>query len=320
MKIKPKKCPICAFNKSEFIITTPVQMQNCDKLYEFHRCNSCKTIFLFNPPNNSELSQYYSSEYLPYSAKNSWGKYKYFVNLGQNKIDKKRVKIANKFIKNNNINYNVLDFGCGNPTFLRALNKKKNLTCVGLDINSHGWQNKHSDFKNIKLIAGNINEINFNQKFDLITLWHALEHEFQPRDLILLFNRITNDNATLIVEVPNYHSFTRWFQKKYWGGFHTPRHSIIYTEQTLKRMLESLGWKLEKIYPYGTMDSFTLWWLGYFEKIRIKNSANEMQLEKYFWHYLFLKILSFPFFMFEKFFSFGIMLAIFKKDNEFMLK
>ena len=82
-------------------------------------------------------------------------------------------------------------------------------------------------------------------------------------------------------------------------------------------MIENYGWKLEKIYQYGTMDSFTLWWLGHFEKSRIKKNKKEIQLEKYFWNYLILKLLLFPFFLFERLFSFGVMTAVFRKKQNY---
>ncbi len=313
MKNTSKNCPVCDYNDSKFLITTPVQMQNSEKLYSFHKCLNCEAVFLFNHPDKDGILKYYNSDYLPYLGENSWGKYKKFVKIGQNRIDKKRVKLVLKMLKNRDISYNILDFGCGNPTFLKELNLKTNANCIGFDINSHGWINKNEEYKKIKLLSGNINEINFNTKFNLVTLWHALEHDFHPKDLILLLNKITTDNSLLIIEVPNYNSFTRWAQNKYWAGFHTPRHSVVYTNETIKQMVENHGWKLEKIYKYGTMDSFTLWWLGHFEKSRIKKNKKEIQLEKYFWNYLILKLLLFPFFLLERFFSFGVMIAIFRK-------
>ena len=312
------KCPICEFNDSEFVIATPVQMQNSDKLYSFHKCLNCEIIFLNNPPNNEEMSKYYNSDYLPYLGEYSWGKYKKFVKMGQNRIDQKKVKLALKVFKNIDINYNVLDFGCGSPTFLKKLNQKTNANCIGFDINSHGWLNKNEEYTKIELISGSLSKIEFNKKINLVTLWHSLEHDFNPKDLILLLNKITADNALLIIEVPNYNSFTRWTQKKYWGGFHTPRHSVVYTNETIKKMIENLGWTLEKKYQYGTMDSFTLWWLGHFEKMRAQKNKNEIKIEQYFWNYLILKILLFPFFMLERFFSFGIMTAVFRKKNNWI--
>ena len=316
MKSTTNKCPICEYSESELVITTPVQMQKSDKLFSFHKCLNCESIFLFNPPSKEQIGQYYNSNYLPYFEENSWGKYKVFVKMGQNMIDKKRVKLVLKKIKNLNKNFNILDFGCGNPTFLKKLNQKTNANCIGFDINSHGWENKKEDYEKIKLISGNSNKIDINIKFNFVTLWHALEHDFHPKELIKLINKITTDDATLIVEVPNYNSLTRLVQKKYWSGFHTPRHSVVYTNESLKSFIEHFGWKTEKIYQYGTMDSFTLWWLGYFEKITKNLNRSELKLEKYFWNYLILKILLSPFFLFEKFFSFGIMTAVFKKKRD----
>lgn len=242
MKNTPTPCPICKCIDSQSVITTPVHMQKSAQLYSFHKCLNCGSIFLSDPPSAEEMSQYYNSDYLPYLGEKSWGKYKNFVKVSQTKLDQKRVKTVLKIDKKIGENYNILDFGCGNPTFLNQLKRKTNANCIGFDINPNGWENRKDDYKEIELIYGDLNKISFPHKFNLITLWHTLEHEFHPVELILFFNKITTNHATLIVEVPNYHSFTRWAQKKYWGGYHTPRHSVVYTPETLKIMMEKLGW------------------------------------------------------------------------------
>lgn len=313
MKKLDNACLICGHNESKYVIKTPVQMQKSEKLFSFHKCLNCGIVFLFNPPSNEEIGQYYSSNYLPYFDNNSWGKYSIFVKIGQNNIDKKRVSLVLKEIKKNEEEFKVLDFGCGNPTFLKKLKEVTKVSCTGFDINPLGWENKKKDYENINLISGDVSQLNTNTKFNLVTLWHALEHSFYPNELIKLIYKMTTDDATVVIEVPNYNSCTRWAQKKYWAGYHTPRHSVIYTDKTLKQLVENFGWNVEKIYKYGTMDSFTLWWLGHFEKITQKLNKSEIKLENYFWNFLVLKFLLFPIFLFEKFFSFGIMTVVLKK-------
>ncbi len=197
---------------------------------------------------------------------------------------------------------------------MSKLQKISNTNCVGFDINSYGWDTNKELYQKIKLFSGTKEEINFERKFHTITLWHSLEHEFEPRELLTFLNKITTHDATLVIEVPNYNSLTRLIQNKYWAGYHTPRHSVVYTPETLKRLLEDFGWKVEKFYKYGTMDAFTLWWLGQLEKTASKKKITKVNLEKYFFNYLLFKIILLPFFLFEKLFSFGIMTVVFKKD------
>ncbi len=315
MQDKFQLCPLCNKSDSKQILVSQVQMQKCDKSYCFHKCSNCSLVYLFNPPDKNEINEFYSPSYLPYLGSKSFGKYSKLVKLGQDNIDKKRVNIVLNNFKKIDKNSRVLDFGCGNPSFLNSLQSKTKSTCIGYDLYPHGWSNQSEEYKNINLISGSIEELKALKKFNLITLWHTLEHEFHPNNLLNLFNKITEDDAIIIIEVPNYNSITRLIQNSYWAGYHTPRHSNVFTPNTLVKMMKRNGWNLEKMSLFGTMPSFTLWWLGYFDKRRIKTKVDVLNLEKYFWNFLILKLMLFPFFLFEKFFSFGVMTAVFRKDK-----
>ena len=212
---KSTACPLCKHTHSQQILASSVQMQKNDKIFYFHKCLNCFFIFLSNPPNKNEMNEYYGASYLPYLGSNAFGKYHKFVNWGQRTIDKKRAKIVINNCKKIDENFYVLDFGCGKPSFLKTLQIKTNTNCIGYDLYFHGWKNESFEYENINLISGEIKKLSFIKKFNLITLWHTLEHEFQPNNLIHFFNKITTNDATLIVEVPNYNSITRKIQNKY---------------------------------------------------------------------------------------------------------
>ena len=63
-------------------------------------------------------------------------------------------------------------------------------------------------------------------------------------------------------------------------------------------------------YNYGTLDSFTLWWLGKMEQKKINWSIS---MEKEFWPLVILKAVSFPVFLFEKLLPMGIQLVVIEK-------
>ena len=146
-------------------------------------------------------------------------------------------------------------------------------------------------------------------------MWHTLEHEFYPNKILNILHDISSKDAILIIEVPNYNSLTRKIQKEYWAGYHTPRHSVIYTPKTLEYILKNNGWKITNSKSFGTIDSFTIWWLGYFEKRRKTQSLNNIFLQDFFWNFVILKLLLLFIFIWEKFFSFGVMTVVCEKDS-----
>lgn len=303
-------CPICGDAQSDFVFISKTQLQVDDKTYQFDKCQNCSCIYLKNPPTEINLSYYYGENYLPYAASKPWGKYTFMVQLWQKALDYKKYL----FVKRNTTlavqNFSLLDFGCGNPSFLNIFSNKLAGTFVGYDFNDSGWKQNQHAYNKLKLYAGNLNEI--KEKFHVITLWHSLEHHFKPNELLQELRSLLHEKGRIIIEVPNFNSFFVKLQKGNWGGLHTPRHSVIYTPQSLTYLLQKNGFTVRKIQTHGTLDSFTLWWLGQSTKYEI-NSNLAAPFEGLFLKFMFYKILLLPFFLMEKYLSLGIMTIVCEK-------
>lgn len=101
-------------------------------------------------------------------------------------------------------------------------------------------------------------------------------------------------------------------QKNFWQGWHSPRHQILMSTKGFDVLFDSSKWIIKKHLRYGTLDSFTLWWLGRMEKKEITWSNS---MEKEFWPLVFLKVVSYPVFIFERFVPLGIQLLVIEKKD-----
>ncbi len=146
--------------------------------------------------------------------------------------------------------------------------------------------------------------------FDVITLWHYLEHDYNLQETVNKLYDCLNTGGKLIIEVPDYNSISARKQKQYWQGWHSPRHMTLFSEKGFQVLFNSDKWKIIDHHKYGTLDAFTLWWLGKMEQQQINWSDS---MESKFWPLAFLKTVSFPFFLFEKFFPMGIQLVVIEK-------
>ena len=62
--------------------------------------------------------------------------------------------------------------------------------------------------KNKRIIYKDIQElVENNKKYDVITMWHVLEHVSNLKEYIKRLNALLNTNGTLIIAVPNFNSF-----------------------------------------------------------------------------------------------------------------
>lgn len=298
-------CPLCKSQQHQEIITTPVMMQNLPGAFTFVRCQSCALVFLNPRVPVNELGGYYPENYFPYRGEKAWGKYGFLASIGLKAMDQKRVKIVRKVFPIQK-DSQVLDVGCGTPTFLKALQNKTQCQAHGIDFNDRAWKNQKA-YQKLHLYTGTIEDLAPHQSFDVITMWHYLEHDYDPQHTLKKLAQHSHPQSKLIIEVPNYDSWSRRKQGNHWGGYHSPRHTVLYTPQTLKEMLELSGWKVLKMQTYGTMDPFIVWWLGDMQR---RNINWEESMEKRFLSLLFQKIITAPFFALERYLSLGILLAV----------
>ena len=304
-------CPICKKPESYFYLSTNALMHEPNnELYTFDICTNCEAVFLTNPVTTEQLEHYYTDNYLPYRGASAWGKYSSFVANSQKKLDLKRVTLVKKHLKKNNPNLNVLDVGCGNTSFLEILEQKSKAKCTGIDFSDSGWKDK--SFPNLELKKIAIEDYVSDKQFDVITLWHYLEHDYNPSQTIEALYNCLKSGGKLIIEVPDYNSISAKIQKSYWQGWHSPRHISFPTKKSFDLLFQNDKWEIKKHLRYGTLDAFTLWWLGKMQKKGVDWSGS---MSKHFWSLVFLKVITFPIFAFEKLVPMGVQIVVVEKRN-----
>ncbi len=307
--INAANCPICKKTESSFYLSTNALMHEPNnELYSFTICNNCEAVFLTNPVTPEQLEHYYTDNYLPYRGAEAWGKYGSFVTNSQKKLDLKRVTLVKKYLKKNNPNLNVLDVGCGNPSFLEILEQKSKANCTGIDFSDSGWKDK--SFPNLELKKISIEDYVSDKQFDVITLWHYLEHDYNPSQTIEALYNCLKSGGKLIIEVPDYTSISAKIQKSYWQGWHSPRHISLPTKKSFDLLFQKDKWEIKKHLRYGTLDAFTLWWLGKMQKKGVDWSGS---MSNHFWSLVFLKVITIPIFAFEKLIPMGVQIVVVEK-------
>ena len=303
-------CPICKKTESNYYSSTNALMHEPNnEVYIFNVCNNCEAVFLTNPVTSERLERYYTDNYLPYRGPAAWGKYSSFVANSQKKTDSNRVNFVKKYLKKNNANnLNVLDVGCGNPSFLELLQQNSKVNCTGIDFSDSGWKGKN--YPNIELKKVSIEDYMTDKQFDVITLWHYLEHDYNPIQTIETLYNCLKHGGKLIIEVPDYKSISAKIQKSYWQGWHSPRHISLVTKKSFALLFKKDKWEITKHLRYGTLDAFTLWWLGRMQKKGVDWSGN---MSNHFWTLVLLKVVTSPIFAFEKLFPMGIQIVVVEK-------
>jgi len=284
-------------------------LHETDKRFTFQHCLSCGSAFLKKPVNKNEVSKYYPDWYLPFRGADAWGKFSFVVRATESVQDKKRVKTCLKYFKKDE-KIHVLDIGCGKPSFLAQVNKKTNWDLTGIDFKIMDAWKESKEYSSLDLIDGELENTSFDKKFDLITMWHYLEHDYHPDQALARVEKLLNPGGVIIVEVPDFQSLTRKWQGEHWEGWHTPRHTVLYHPESWSTLFNNAGIDLHQRYRYGTLDPFVLYWMGIMEKKNIDWSKN---METEFPGLVVRKIITFPLFALSRFIPLGIQTAIGRK-------
>ncbi len=238
-----KVCPICS--KSEFIDSIICQdFTYSQKKFTIQKCTGCQ-LLLTNPrPNVNSLSEYYNSQvYISHTSKASNVFDAIYLKARSYTLNWKFTLIS----KLKSIG-TLLDYGCGTGEFL-------------LTMNSHGWKTKgvepskpaRDKANNLGSsehphVFENLAEIS-NNKFDVITLWHVLEHISDPNELLLKLKRKLNDDGLMFVAVPNYKSFDARHYRQYWAAYDVPRHLWHFSKDNMEAILLKNNLILDKVVP-----------------------------------------------------------------------
>lgn len=157
--------------------------------------------------------------------------------------DIRRLTQFKKYFKNKNI----LDFGCGWGGFLRNIKNYKSLSGIELrkDCINHIKTN-------IPRITVSDNLETFDQKFDLITMFHVLEHMPYQVDILKALKSKLKNKGKIILEVPHAEDFLILQDelKEFKNFIFWSEHLILHTMKSLKTILLKSGFKKINIQYY----------------------------------------------------------------------
>ena len=194
------------------------------------------------------LSFYYESEnYISHTdGKKTLFEKIYQIAKGYNLNQK--LKLIQKTTKGRSI----LDYGCGAGDFLLHM-KNNGYDVMGMEPNEKANAISKSKVGNDKVVNCELKEI--NRKFDIITMWHVLEHIPNLNEIIQELKNHLNANGTLIIAVPNHLSYDAKYYGKYWAAYDVPRHLWHFNENSIRSLFKNFGMKIEKANPM-ILDSF----------------------------------------------------------------
>jgi predicted SAM-dependent methyltransferase len=120
----------------------------------------------------------------------------------------------------------------------------------------------------LNVITGFLEDVEYPEEyFDVITLWHVLEHLSDPSRTLRRIHKLLKPDGLLVITTPNLNSFDAQIFGHCWIGYELPRHYYVFSLETLNDILQKAGFKLLGVrYIYGShaafMSSLRFWLRG----------------------------------------------------------
>jgi 2-polyprenyl-3-methyl-5-hydroxy-6-metoxy-1,4-benzoquinol methylase len=160
----------------------------------------------------------------------------------------------------------LLDYGCGTGAFLQY--------CQQHDWNVQGIEPSAEARSMASKIVGRNIVPDINQltdlTYDVITLWHVLEHVPDLNGTIQKLKDKLTDNGTMFIAVPNHTSWDGKRYREHWAGYDVPRHLWHFSQSTMKTLFAKNDLKVVGILPMK-LDAYYISLLS--EKYKRQNTS-----------------------------------------------
>ena len=168
-----------------------------------------------------------------------------------------------KFLINEIINKNILDFGCGNGNFMQlARTSATSVEGVELEKAMHPFFKKND----LNVFLNLEDAMSKKKKWDLITAFHVVEHLLEPKRILSDLAKLLTEDGKLIIEVPNSSDalLTLYDNQDFQNFSYWSQHVYFYNEATLSELIKQAGLQLHWVkhiqrYPLSNH----LYWLSH---------------------------------------------------------
>jgi len=258
------QCVVCAGSTAGvYAEGYDYELRTCRNKWAFSLCDGCGHVWLNPRPAVSELPVIYPSTYYAYN----YEAISPVARRAKELLDSRKLRRILKQLGREPASY--MDIGCGTGRFLRTMAARgvPRNRIHGLELDAQvverlrgegfqAWCERVETCTSVE--PGSI---------DLATMFHVIEHVDQPDRVLSRVAEWLAPGGILALETPNLDSLdARVFRKRYWGGYHIPRHWHLFSPQTLERLVRLAG--LEPVATiYQTGHSFWMYsfhhWLRY---------------------------------------------------------
>jgi len=227
-------CLACGATDGHFYARTKdEEYLTCQDEFDFFRCGLCKSLSIYPVPSD-RLSLIYPQNYYSFSKSRS------VVSGVKNWLDSRFYKKILCTVQGQELA--ALDVGGGSGAELNKLRsvdpRIKRTEVVDLDSKAAD----HAKAAGHQYHCLRIEDFETASKFDVILMLNLIEHVEDPCAVLTKACSLLSPGGVILLKTPNYESLDgAIFKARNWGGFHSPRHWVIFNRRGFEVLAQKAG-------------------------------------------------------------------------------
>ena len=227
-------CNLCGSDKSGELFLARDYTFASEERFSYVKCPECGLVFLSPRPSPEEIGRYYPDQYY---QKYGAGSPELMFLRGDYSEDIAKIGLPGR----------ILDVGCQKGVFLKDM-QDKGWDCYGVDISETACEIARDSRGLENIYTGDIQDVNLPENyFDVITLWHVIEHLYDPRAVICKLRKLLKPDGVLVIECPNIDSVSGRLFGACWQPLEAPRHLYQFSVSTLRDLMLLSGFRVRSI-------------------------------------------------------------------------
>jgi SAM-dependent methyltransferase len=247
------RCPGCDGDDAVHLTDAADDLTGKPGIFRFVTCRRCGLSYQSPRLRIDAITAYYDDEYIAHRKKTDWGWLTPLYRRAMDKHDRAKVALVRRYCALD-ARCSALDVGCGAGSFIARIHSEFGCRVSAVDfkdLSAQPW------LREVRFHHGLFYEQDFGaERFDLISMWHFLEHDYQPRRTLEVARDLLAADGRLIIEVPRLDSLSWTLYGNRWPGLQAPQHTALYNWRTLEKMVRDAGLEIVDHLPYGAFPAY----------------------------------------------------------------